>query len=74
MNGAPSFSWVSFTYPFNMTRSPAGTVCAGFTESAKPKSLIVTGSEADKANPSGGGRCGAIWRTIDCLISSTRTR
>ena len=22
-------TWVSFTYPFNMTRSPAGTVCVG---------------------------------------------
>ena len=27
-------NWVSFTYPFNLTRSPAGTVCAGFTETA----------------------------------------
>ncbi len=26
----------AFTYPFNMTRSPAGTVCAGFTSTACP--------------------------------------
>ena len=43
--------------------------CEGFTDPAKPRSLIVTGSEADKANPTGGGnrafRHSVINLTID---------
>ena len=27
-------NWVQFTYPFNMTRSPAATVCAGLSAAA----------------------------------------
>jgi Asp-tRNA(Asn)/Glu-tRNA(Gln) amidotransferase A subunit family amidase len=45
VNGEQSFTWVSFTYPFNMTRSPAGTVCAGFTESGLPVGLQVVGPQ-----------------------------
>ena len=37
--------WVSFTYPFNMTRSPAGTVCAGFTTDGMPVGLQVVGPQ-----------------------------
>jgi aspartyl-tRNA(Asn)/glutamyl-tRNA(Gln) amidotransferase subunit A len=36
---------VAFTYPFNMTRSPAGTVCVGFTEGGLPVGLQVVGPQ-----------------------------
>ena len=29
-------NWVQFTYPFNMTRSPAATVCAGLSSGGLP--------------------------------------
>jgi Asp-tRNA(Asn)/Glu-tRNA(Gln) amidotransferase A subunit family amidase len=45
VNGEPSLTWVSFTYPFNMTRSPAGTVCAGFTAAGLPVGLQVVGPQ-----------------------------
>ena len=45
VDGEETFSWVSYTYPFNMTRSPAGTVCAGFTESGLPVGLQVVGPQ-----------------------------
>jgi Asp-tRNA(Asn)/Glu-tRNA(Gln) amidotransferase A subunit family amidase len=45
VNGQESLSWVAFTYPFNMTRSPAGTVCAGFTEGGLPVGLQVVGPQ-----------------------------
>ncbi len=38
-------TWVAFTYPFNMTRSPAGTVCAGFTDDGLPVGLQVVGPQ-----------------------------
>jgi len=36
INGATDLNWVRFTYPFNMTRSPAATVCAGLTDARLP--------------------------------------
>jgi aspartyl-tRNA(Asn)/glutamyl-tRNA(Gln) amidotransferase subunit A len=45
IDGAENVGWVSFTYPFNMTRSPAGTVCAGFTEAGMPVGLQVVGPQ-----------------------------
>jgi aspartyl-tRNA(Asn)/glutamyl-tRNA(Gln) amidotransferase subunit A len=41
--GEPSTSWVSFTYPFNVTGSPVGTVCAGHTADGMPVGLQVVG-------------------------------
>ena len=38
-------TWVGFTYPFNMTRSPAGTVCAGFTDAGLPVGLQLVGPQ-----------------------------
>ena len=38
-------NWVRFTYPSNMTRSPAGTVCAGFTSSGLPVGLQLIGPQ-----------------------------
>ena len=43
--GSAGNNWVQFTYPFNMTRSPAGTVCAGFTDSGLPIGLQIVGPQ-----------------------------
>ncbi len=45
VDGQPDVGWVSFTYPFNLTRSPAGTVCAGFTADGLPVGLQVVGPQ-----------------------------
>ena len=45
VDGEDTPAWVSFTYPFNMTRSPAGTVCAGFTAAGLPVGLQVVGPQ-----------------------------
>jgi Asp-tRNA(Asn)/Glu-tRNA(Gln) amidotransferase A subunit family amidase len=45
IDGEPDVNWVRFTYPFNMTRSPAGTVCAGFTSDGMPVGLQVIGPQ-----------------------------
>jgi aspartyl-tRNA(Asn)/glutamyl-tRNA(Gln) amidotransferase subunit A len=45
IDGEPDDNWVRFTYPFNMTRSPAGTVCAGFTADGMPVGLQVVGPQ-----------------------------
>lgn len=45
VDGVATPSWVAFTYPFNMTRSPAGTVCVGFTEGGLPVGLQVVGPQ-----------------------------
>jgi aspartyl-tRNA(Asn)/glutamyl-tRNA(Gln) amidotransferase subunit A len=43
VNGIPTVSWVRFTYPFNLTRHPAGTVNAGWTGLGLPVGLQVVG-------------------------------
>jgi len=45
INGQPDANWVRFTYPFNLTRSPAGTVCAGFTGGGLPVGLQMVGPQ-----------------------------
>jgi aspartyl-tRNA(Asn)/glutamyl-tRNA(Gln) amidotransferase subunit A len=45
INGQPDMNWVRFTYPFNLTRSPAGTVCAGFTGDGLPVGLQLVGPQ-----------------------------
>jgi Asp-tRNA(Asn)/Glu-tRNA(Gln) amidotransferase A subunit family amidase len=45
VNGTPTLGWVSYTYPFNLTRSPAGTVCAGLTAAGLPVVLQVIGPQ-----------------------------
>ena len=45
IDGQPDANWVRYTYPFNMTRSPAGTVCAGFTDDGMPVGLQVVGAQ-----------------------------
>jgi Asp-tRNA(Asn)/Glu-tRNA(Gln) amidotransferase A subunit family amidase len=45
IRGVPDPDWVLYTYPFNLTRSPAGTVCAGFTNDGMPVGLQVIGPQ-----------------------------
>jgi Asp-tRNA(Asn)/Glu-tRNA(Gln) amidotransferase A subunit family amidase len=45
VNGELTHNWVQFTYPFNMTRSPAATVCAGLTGSGLPIGLQMIGPQ-----------------------------
>ena len=45
INGTESANWVAFTYPFNMTRSPAGSVNVGFTTSGLPVGLQLVGPQ-----------------------------
>ncbi len=45
IDGEPTVNWVRYTYPFNMTRSPAGTVRAGSTADGMPVGLQVIGPQ-----------------------------
>ncbi|MGH9083533.1 MAG: amidase family protein, partial [Acidimicrobiales bacterium] len=45
VNGEVTPNWVRFTYPFNLTRSPAATVCAGLTPSGVPVGLQLVGPQ-----------------------------
>jgi aspartyl-tRNA(Asn)/glutamyl-tRNA(Gln) amidotransferase subunit A len=36
-------SWTPFTYPFNLTQQPAGSVPCGFTSSGLPVGLQIVG-------------------------------
>lgn len=45
INGAPDINWVKFTYPFNMTRSPAASVCAGTTAEGIPVGIQLVGPQ-----------------------------
>jgi Asp-tRNA(Asn)/Glu-tRNA(Gln) amidotransferase A subunit family amidase len=45
VNGVEVPGWVGFTYGFNMTRNPAGTVTVGFTEAGLPVGLQVVGRQ-----------------------------
>jgi len=45
VNGEVTEAWVSYTYPFNVTRRPASTTCAGFTDDGMPVGLQVVGHQ-----------------------------
>lgn len=45
INGVEDPNWVQFTYPFNMTRSPAATVCVGLTQNGLPVGLQLIGPQ-----------------------------
>ncbi len=45
INGVETPNWVGFTYPFNMTRSPAGSITAGFTADGLPVGLQLIGPQ-----------------------------
>jgi aspartyl-tRNA(Asn)/glutamyl-tRNA(Gln) amidotransferase subunit A len=45
VNGEDTANWVHFTYPFNMTRSPAASVCVGTSEAGLPIGLQLVGPQ-----------------------------
>jgi aspartyl-tRNA(Asn)/glutamyl-tRNA(Gln) amidotransferase subunit A len=45
IDGETTGNWLHFTYPFNMTRSPAATVCAGLTSGGLPVGLQLIGPQ-----------------------------
>ena len=45
VNGETTANWVHFTYPFNMTRSPAASVCVGTSRSGLPIGLQLVGPQ-----------------------------
>jgi Asp-tRNA(Asn)/Glu-tRNA(Gln) amidotransferase A subunit family amidase len=45
IDGEPTQNWVSYTYPFNVTRRPAGTTTAGFTADGMPVGLQIVGHQ-----------------------------
>jgi len=45
VNGTVDYNWVKFTYPFNMTRSPAATVTIGLSSAGVPVGLQLVGPQ-----------------------------
>jgi aspartyl-tRNA(Asn)/glutamyl-tRNA(Gln) amidotransferase subunit A len=45
IDGQVRVDWVRFTYPFNMTRSPAASVCVGLTNDGLPVGLQLVGPQ-----------------------------
>jgi aspartyl-tRNA(Asn)/glutamyl-tRNA(Gln) amidotransferase subunit A len=45
VNGEEELNWARFTYPFNMTRSPAATVPVGLTTDGLPVGLQLVGPQ-----------------------------
>jgi aspartyl-tRNA(Asn)/glutamyl-tRNA(Gln) amidotransferase subunit A len=45
IDGAEVVNWVGFTYPFNLTGSPAGTICVGRTRAGLPVGLQLIGPQ-----------------------------
>lgn len=45
VNGEVDANWVRFTYPFNMTRSPAASVCVGTSEGGLPIGVQLVGPQ-----------------------------
>lgn len=45
INGVEEQGWVQFTYAINMTRNPAGSVCAGLDSAGLPIGLQVIGRQ-----------------------------
>jgi len=45
INGVRDANWARFTYPFNMTRSPAASVCVGRTSEGLPVGIQLVGPQ-----------------------------
>ncbi len=45
INGTRDYNWVKMTYAFNMTRSPAATVCVGLSSEGLPVGLQLVGPQ-----------------------------
>ena len=72
INGQPDANWVRFTYPFNMTRSPAATVCAGShrrraarSESSSSVRPTATSSSSARPPPSKRRSGSTSWHHLD---------
>ena len=80
INGVLDANWVRFTYPFNMTRSPAATVCAGLSTERAPGGASARRSPTRRSrrHPLGGrhGSCPGIRRVRSrgVLIGSNAPR
>src|SRR5664280_2399261 len=60
INGTADLNWVKLTYPFNMTRSPAATICAGLTSEGLPVGLQLIG-------PQHGDHAAAVVRALSSV-------
>jgi aspartyl-tRNA(Asn)/glutamyl-tRNA(Gln) amidotransferase subunit A len=49
IDGQPTAAWHGMTQAFNMTRSPVGTVCAGFSDTGLPVGIQLVGRRLDDA-------------------------
>jgi aspartyl-tRNA(Asn)/glutamyl-tRNA(Gln) amidotransferase subunit A len=47
VDGTETPSWLEFTFGFNLTRNPAGTVCCGFLPDGMPVGLQVVGRQRE---------------------------
>ncbi len=47
VNGEATPKWIAATPPFNMTRRPAGTTCAGFAADGMPVGVQIVGHQLD---------------------------
>jgi aspartyl-tRNA(Asn)/glutamyl-tRNA(Gln) amidotransferase subunit A len=45
VNGERTVNWIQFTYPFNMTKSPAATVQAGTSSGGLPIGIQLIGPQ-----------------------------
>lgn len=45
INGVTDLNWARFTYPFNMTRSPAASICIGTNQEGLPIGLQLIGPQ-----------------------------
>jgi aspartyl-tRNA(Asn)/glutamyl-tRNA(Gln) amidotransferase subunit A len=45
INGKADYNWVKFTYPFNLTRSPAASIIAGLSSTGLPVGLQLVGPQ-----------------------------
>jgi aspartyl-tRNA(Asn)/glutamyl-tRNA(Gln) amidotransferase subunit A len=45
INGKVDVNWVKLTYPFNMTRSPAASICAGLSSTGLPVGIQLIGPQ-----------------------------
>ncbi len=45
INGVADYNWVKFTYPFNLTRSPAASITVGLTATGLPVGLQLVGPQ-----------------------------
>lgn len=65
IDGEADVGWVRFTYGINMTRNPAGSVCAGLDSDGLPVGLQVIGRHRDEAGVL------AVMRVLEQVVDFT---